>query len=189
MRGAVPTRITELSVPKSSELLTASGSATQREPLMMKAYSCRPGVRATDTAHTPGAPERLSCVAPLVHALKSPTSWTLLAPESTKTKRTSRTVSRPTGDKAVLEIPDEGVEIRDPIATPDNAMTALIPAARASPVIGDRRNTRSVRHQDTWEERAGYSAGPSIRTLSIRRSSKDGSSFSGVRSSAAIRST
>jgi len=55
--AGVPTRITELSVTKSSELFGANGSATQREPLIIKAYSCRPGERGTETDQTPGAPE------------------------------------------------------------------------------------------------------------------------------------
>ena len=79
--------MTELSVPKSSDVLTAKGSATQRVPLTMKAYSCRPGVNGTETAHTPGAPDNFRDVEPLVHALKSPTSSTVEARESTKTKR------------------------------------------------------------------------------------------------------
>jgi len=58
--GDAATRITELSVPKSSELFAASGSATQREPLIMKAYSCWPGESGTDTVHTPGAPDGFS---------------------------------------------------------------------------------------------------------------------------------
>src|ERR1700741_4919124 len=85
----VPTRITELSVPKSSEVFTARGSATQRVPLTMNAYSCLPGDSGTDTAQTPGAPDNLRAVDPRVHSLKSPTSSTLEARESTKTKRTS----------------------------------------------------------------------------------------------------
>src|SRR5256885_12676603 len=87
-----PTRITELSVPKSSEALTAKGSMTQRLPSTMKAYSCRPDESGTDTAHTPGAPEGLSSVTPLVHSLKSPTSWTFAALESTKTNRDRKSV-------------------------------------------------------------------------------------------------
>jgi hypothetical protein len=97
-------------------------------------------------------------------------------------------VSRLAGAKAVLEIFEEGDEIREPIAIPDNAMTALIPAARASPVSGDSLNTRSARHQDAWEEsRTGYNARPSIRTFAIRRSSNVESTRSEARSGVEIR--
>src|SRR5258705_8643196 len=137
-------RITELSVPKSSELLTASGSATQREPLTMNAYSCRPAVSGTETVQTPGAPERFSCVAPLVHSLKSPTSATVAAPESTNTKRTSWTVSRAAAAWAAIAACGARAEIRDP-TTLETATSAAIPAAIATPPRGEIRTIHSVR--------------------------------------------
>src|SRR3954453_10142096 len=142
-----PTRITELSVPKSSLLFTANGSATQREPLIIKAYSWRPGERGTETAQTPGAPERLSAVVPRAHSLKSPTSSTLAALGSTNTKRTSWTVSRCTSWAvcgAVIGLADR----REPSVTLETTTIAPIPAASAKPAIGDTRNTRSLRHHE-----------------------------------------
>src|SRR5437868_10329995 len=140
-----PTRITELSVPKSSLLFTANGSATQREPLIIKAYSWRPGERGTETAQTPGAPERLSSVVPRAHSLKSPTSSTLAAPGSTNTKRTSSTVSRCTS-WAICGVAIALAEKREPSVTPETTTIAPMPAASARPARGETRKTRSLRH-------------------------------------------
>src|SRR5437868_6651911 len=131
-----PTRITELSVPKSSELFTASGSATQREPLIIKAYSWRPGERGTETDHTPGAPESLSLLAPFVHSLKSPTISTLCARGSTKTKRTKFTVSVVVVTLATAAGVPAG-RMRDPIARVESTAMAEIPATSASAPSGD----------------------------------------------------
>src|SRR3954468_2231932 len=148
-----PTRITELSVPKSSELFTASGSATQREPLIIKAYSCRPGERGTETAQTTGAPARWRAVAPRAHSLKSPTSSTLAARGSTNTKRTIWTVSR----CMVSAVCVGGVrdEMREPTAMLETTIMPPMPAARARPARGDTRNSRSLRHHERDDDADG----------------------------------
>src|SRR2546423_1877861 len=140
-----PTRITELSVPKSSELFIASGSATQREPLIIKAYSWRPGERGTATDHTPGAPERWSLLAPLVHSLKSPMISTLRAWASTKTNRMTLTVSVVIEFSAIVGA-GFPAPVREPIASVETTANAEIPAARANAPSGERCS-RALRHQ------------------------------------------
>src|SRR5690242_12387973 len=86
-----PTEMIELLVSKSSELVRARGSGTQRVPSTTKAYSCRPFVIGTDTVQAPfGVCVSEVCRPP--HPLKSPTSATLFA-GPTKTNRTNVTVS------------------------------------------------------------------------------------------------
>src|SRR5688500_6365144 len=144
-----PTCITALSTPKSSELFGASGSAIQRVPLMMNAYSCLPAGSGTEAAHTPGAAERSSRVAPLVQALKSPTIATVVARGSTNTNRTRCTVSGAIAAGAELFCATAGAG--DSLVPPTRLESATIPAspaAIASPASGDTRTTRSVRHHD-----------------------------------------
>src|SRR5437764_3530462 len=185
-----PTRITELSVPKSSELFTASGSATQREPLIIKAYSWRPGERGTETDQTPGAPESRSLFAPFVHSLKSPMISTLRARGSTKTNRTRFTVSGPAGTPATAGagVVTVRVQIRDPIASVESAANAEIPAASASAPSGESWSL-ALRHQTVHPR--GTDAGTdsaSAPTRSISLASKEGSRLSGVRRLSATRS-
>src|SRR3954462_12572587 len=186
-----PTRITELSVPKSSELFTASGSATQREPLIIKAYSWRPGERGTETDQTPGAPESRSLLAPFVHSLKSPTISTVCAPASTKTNRTRFTVSVP---EAIVGTAGAGVvtsrvRTREPIASVETTANAEIPATSARAPNGESCRL-ALRHQNVEAGlKDALTDGASARTRSINRASKDGSRRSGVRRLSAMRST
>src|SRR5689334_23170481 len=162
----------ELLVSKSSELVRARGSGTQRVPSTTKAYSCRPFVIGTDTVQAPfGVCVSEVCRPP--HPLKSPTSATLFA-GPTKTNRTNVTVSW----IEAVRIAGRPAARRVRPSVPRTAIAAM-PAASASPEIGERRSPPDAAHQagvngDARRNAIGRS-GRSARMAAISDCSKSSS--------------
>src|SRR5689334_23319178 len=122
----------ELLVLNSSDVVGANGSATQRCPPTMNAYSCRPLGSGTDAAHVPFDPVGVSETGCAPHALKSPTSDTLFA-WPTNTKRTTLTVSCVTRATVV-----DGAGLGERVAARVLTLTiAASDAAKARPASGE----------------------------------------------------